>query len=451
MPESGDVLLETGTGNARRTPVKVPVYRYTSPAFHDREMEQLWPHVWQLACSVDHVSEPGDWFEHRVGPISVLIVRGDDDVLRAFQNVCLHRGSELCSGSGSELAEIRCPFHRWTWGLDGRLREVPSRREFGVLNDDYPLIGVQVDTWGPMVFVNLDRDAEPLADFLAPVPAETDWARLGEFRARAFVSMPAECNWKTLIEGFSETYHVQGIHREMLGMADDVNGPQVIWPRHGRLVQSYGLPSPRQGRASDDADVFASFIEVMGGRIGIEDKTAPMPVIPAGRTLRGMLAEMVRDVNRRDKGLDLSSYTDHQVLDMEQYNLFPNITVLVFADMLSVVRARPGNHVEEAFMDVFQFDRVPATDAPRTKPFDAALPADAEPPFGLVLNQDVGNFARTQRGLHQPGFTHLTVSPTEECRVVNLHRTLEQYLGITPTELSGLREAGLDTAHLPGG
>ena len=62
------------------------------------------------------------------------------------------------------------------------------------------------------------------------------------------------------------------------------------------------------------------------------------------------------------------------------------------------------------------------------------LPPDAEPPFGLVLNQDVGNFARTQRGLHQPGFTHLTVSPTEECRVVNLHRTLEEHLGIGPED-----------------
>ena len=80
------------------------------------------------------------------------------------------------------------------------------------------------------------------------MPAETAWAHLEEFRGQALISVQADCNWKTLIEGFSETYHVQGIHREMLGMADDVNGPQVIWPRHGRLVQSYGLPSPRQGR-----------------------------------------------------------------------------------------------------------------------------------------------------------------------------------------------------------
>jgi nitrite reductase/ring-hydroxylating ferredoxin subunit len=433
QPGNGDVLLETPVGPTRATPVKIPVSRYISTEFYDREMVDVWPRAWQLACTVDHVAAPGDWFEYRVGVISVLIVHGDDGVLRAFQNVCLHRGSELCVGSGSDLAEIRCPFHRWTWGLDGRLREVPSRREFGVLNDDYPLIGVQVDTWGPMVFVNLDREAEPLADFLAPVPAETAWANLGEFRGQALISVRADCNWKTLIEGFSETYHVQGIHREMLGMADDVNGPQVIWPRHGRLVQSYGLPSPRQGGAGNDEAVFASFVEVMGGRIGIEDETTPMPAIPDGGTLRGMLAEMVRDVNRA-QGIDLSSYHDHHVLDMEQYNLFPNITVLVFADMLSVVRARPGVHVEEAFMDVFAFTRVQSDDTPRAKPFDALLEPDAEPPFGLVLNQDVGNFARTQRGLHQPGLTHLTVSPTEECRLVNLHRTLEQYLGIGPQD-----------------
>ena len=142
LSTGGDVLLQAPTGKQRVTAVKIPVTRYTSPEFFAREMADVWPKAWQLACTVDHVAKLGDWYEYRVGQYSVLIVRGDDDVLRAFQNVCLHRGSELCSGSGSELAEIRCPFHRWTWGLDGPLREGPSRREFGVLNDDYPLIDV---------------------------------------------------------------------------------------------------------------------------------------------------------------------------------------------------------------------------------------------------------------------------------------------------------------------
>jgi hypothetical protein len=89
-------------------------------------------------------------------------------------------------------------------------------------------------------------------------------------------------------------------------------------------------------------------------------------------------------------------------------------------------------------MDMFAFTRVQSADTPsevpRTKPVDMELPADAEPPFGLVINQDVRNFARTQRGLHQPGLTHLTVSPTEECRLVNLHRTLEEFMGIGPLD-----------------
>ena len=111
--------------------VSIPAARYTSSAFAALESERLWPRVWQLACSLDHVANPGDFHEFRIGALSVLVVRGDDLELRAFQNSCRHRGSALCEGTGLGLTEIRCPFHRWTYDLTGALREVPSRREFG--------------------------------------------------------------------------------------------------------------------------------------------------------------------------------------------------------------------------------------------------------------------------------------------------------------------------------
>src|SRR5437763_9757279 len=98
--------------------VAIPVRRYTDPAFFDREQRELWPRVWQLACPIDAVANPGDYHEHRIGPYSVLIVRGDDGELRAFQNVCRHRASAICEGSGSGLTELRCPFHNWIYGLD---------------------------------------------------------------------------------------------------------------------------------------------------------------------------------------------------------------------------------------------------------------------------------------------------------------------------------------------
>jgi phenylpropionate dioxygenase-like ring-hydroxylating dioxygenase large terminal subunit len=86
-----------------------------------------------------------DYFEYRLGARSMLIVRDLDGELHAYQNVCRHRGNLLCTGSGHGLEELRCGYHRWCWGLDGRLREVPSRKGFGVLrNDDYPLFPASV-------------------------------------------------------------------------------------------------------------------------------------------------------------------------------------------------------------------------------------------------------------------------------------------------------------------
>lgn len=421
--------------------ITIPASRYTSTAFAALENERLWPRVWQLACSLDHVANPGDFHEFRIGPISVLLVRGADGELRAFQNACRHRGSALCEGSGAGLTELRCPFHRWTYDLDGRLREVPSRREFGTLEtdaDNSGLLPVRVDTWGPLVFVNLAADAEPLEAFLGRVPGDAMWARVGEFRCTAAVTIPAPCNWKTLIDGFSETYHVQGIHREMLPMCDDVNGPQWVSDLHGKLLQSYGLSSPRLRDRPDDQQVWESFVEVMGVRVGnVEQRNAgPAPEVAPGGTIRGAIATVVRTRGVAAGHDWFSALQDGELLDMSQYNLFPNVTVLVFADMMQLVRARPGATPDDAYMDAYSFERVaPAEGRPRSKPFDLELSPEGELPLGLVLNQDFANFARSQRGLHQPGLTELHVSPTEECRIVNLHQNLEDYLEISPTEL----------------
>jgi choline monooxygenase len=422
------------------TPVTIPVSRYLDPAFAAQEIEHLWPRVWQFACSVDHVREPGDFYEYRLGPYSTLIVRGDDGRLRAFQNACRHRGSLLCQGSGTDLGEIRCPFHRWTWDLTGQLREVPSRRAFGVQNDDLPLFEVQVDTWGPMVFVNPDLSAEPLHEFLDPVPDDSAWVRVDEFRCTAGVSLPARCNWKTLIDAFSETYHVQGIHREMLPMCDDVNGPQGVWDHHGRLIQPYGVASPRLRDRPDGQQVWEAFVEIMGNRVGLPTDRAAAgdaPPVLEGETMREAIARRVIETSHA-AGNDISDFDIDQVLNMSQYNLFPNITVLVFSDMINVVRSRPGDDHESAYMDAFLFERRPTASEPdATRPFELELGPDDEPPLGIVLNQDVANFERAHRGMRQPGLTHLTVSPVEECRLINLHRNLETYLGIEPTELVG--------------
>ena len=122
---TGSAMEPTGITIEAR--VRIPVERYLSPDFAALEYQALWPKVRVVACTIDHVSQPGDFFELRLGWDSVIIVRGDDGELRGFQNVCRHRGNALCQGSGSGLTELRCGYHRWAWDLDGQLREIPSR------------------------------------------------------------------------------------------------------------------------------------------------------------------------------------------------------------------------------------------------------------------------------------------------------------------------------------
>ena len=137
----------------------------------------------------------------------------------------------------------------------------------------------------------------PLAEFLEGDPRRHARGSGSTTSAANYsIVIPTPCNWKTLIDGFSETYHVQGIHREMLPMVDDVNSPQAIWEHHGKLEQPYGLPSPRLRGGADDQTVWEAFVEIMGARIGrpMDGNPGPPPPVPEGSTMREQIAELLR-------------------------------------------------------------------------------------------------------------------------------------------------------------
>lgn len=415
-------LAITASGVDRSGPTIVPVDRYISPEWMAVENERVWPKAWQVACSLDHVAEPGDFYEYRAGWISVLVVRGQDGVLRAFQNACRHRGNAICQGTGSGLDELRCPYHRWAWTTEGKLSQVPNRRGFGVIdNDEYGLIPAQVDTWGRIVFVNLDTEAMPLDEWLEGVPADADWCPVDDYRCDALVVAPMPANWKVVAEGFSETYHIQGIHREMLGHVDDVDAPQKLWHRHGVSYQNYGVPSPRLGRNVAPETVWDTWMNNMGQRLGVAPGT-PMPEIPEGQTVRDVIAQGLVD-HYAAQGVDISMYDTERLTAMSQYNLFPNATVLMMPDMISVLSSRPGLTPDDCQFVMMSFRRV-APDATRSQPLTAEIDPDTD--LGFVMNQDVSIMKTAQRGLHQPGLEHLALS-AEECRVINLHRNLDEW------------------------
>ena len=419
-------------GMPPQSPTLVPAERYYSPAFAQAEIEKMWPRVWQVACTVDHVAEPGDYFEYRCGPYSVLIVHGDDGELRAFQNVCRHRGNALCQGAGSGLTELKCGYHGWTWDLAGLLKRVPARKGFGALHlADFPLLAARVDTWERMVFVNLDLEAMPLADYLEAVPGDIAWAGLGDFRCQAAVTIEIAANWKTIADGFSETYHIQTLHPELLRCVDDIHAPQEIWGHAGKSDQPYGVASPRFRGSLSDAEVWDAYVDTQGLLMGAEAGT-PYPAAEAadGKSVPDLIADRTRAF-AAERGVDLDWADTDQITRLHQYNVFPNVTALANADHLTVMCSRPGPDPDHGELVMFSMKRMPPG-SPRTQPVDLRMDAgDAHP--GLVIGQDVEVLPRLQRGLHQPGFTHLVLS-NEERRVINTHRNLERYLDLPESE-----------------
>jgi choline monooxygenase len=422
-----DARLEDAIGAPPQRPTLVPAERYYSPAFAQLEVQRMWPKVWQVACTVDHVAEPGDYFEYRCGPYSVLIVRGDDGTLRAFQNVCRHRGNSLCAGSGAGLRELRCGYHGWTWDLYGVLKRVPNRKGFGTLQmSEFPLVAARVDTWERLVFVNLDVNAAPLADYLEAVPHDIGWLGLGDFRCYGTMTIEVDANWKTIADGFSETYHVQTLHPELHRCMDDVYAPQVIWGHTGKSEQLYGVPSPHLKRPPTDAEVWDAYVASQGALMGVAEGTP----FPGGQPAIDVIADHIRAFAAR-RGVDLSWASTDQMMRLHQYNIFPNLTLLANADHLTVMAARPGPDPDHGEFVMVLWTRMPPG-APRIKPADVRMTAnEAEP--GLVMTQDINVLAGLQRGLHQPGLTHLTLS-NEERRVINMHRNLERYLDLPESE-----------------
>ncbi len=136
----------------------IPYDWYVDPAVLRVEQERIFADAWQYAGPLAKVSEPGSVVAVQAGHVPVILTRGRDDELRGFVNVCRHRGAVLCEGE-ERRETIQCPYHAWTYDLDGSLRTAPrADREIGFDRDELALVPVAVETWGPFVFVNPDAD-----------------------------------------------------------------------------------------------------------------------------------------------------------------------------------------------------------------------------------------------------------------------------------------------------
>jgi len=191
---------------------------YTDADVWALEQERIFTRSWQYAGHAGMVERPGDFFTASAGRIPIVVTHAEDGEIRAFANVCRHRGSIVADGAGNRKT-LQCPYHAWTYGLDGRLRAAP-RADFEL--DGLGLATVRLDRWGPFLFVNAGDEAAPLADALGDVPAQV--AELGldvdalRFHHRSDWSLAA--NWKVVAENFLECYHCAVAHPSFTALVD---------------------------------------------------------------------------------------------------------------------------------------------------------------------------------------------------------------------------------------
>ncbi len=226
-------------------PTRVPAEVYYSREIHDRELEQIWKRSWQLACHEDELRETGDYIVYDISRLSFIVVKSGPDRYQAFYNQCLHRGRQLVDHDGKRAHHFRCPFHGWSWNLDGSLNEVPCQWDFPTVDAaGYNLPSVQVDRWGGFLFINPDPSAEPLQAYLSGL---ADHFTLLPFERRfkaVHVARVLRCNWKLAQEAFMEAYHVIATHPTILDVLGDANSKYDVFGNYSRAISPQQVASP---------------------------------------------------------------------------------------------------------------------------------------------------------------------------------------------------------------
>lgn len=407
--------------------------RYFSQEFHDLEMKYVWKKVWQLACREDDISDPGDHILYEIGDEQIIVVRTQDGDIRAFPNACLHRGTTLVTCAGN-VDRFRCPFHGFTWSLEGELVNKPSAWDFKhVTKENFRLPDVRVSCWAGFVFITLSDETPPLEEYLDDLPDHfKEWPMEHRYKA-VHVAKVIKCNWKAAMEAFLEGYHIPATHPQSGDYSGDVQGQYDVWPdkRHiNRVHVWFGAMRGGQPR-QDPNDVVDAMLRDMPA-IG---KPGDIRVGP-DESARIAVAQRFREVLGKSTGVDFDAASDAEMLDAIQYFVFPNIVPWRGVGSPIVYRFRPyKNDPNASIMEImYLFVRHP--DAPKKKGVPIHWLRDDESfvdakelgGLGVVFDQDLSNLERVQIGLRATHKKGVTLASYQEIRIRHYHKIIDEYI-----------------------
>jgi phenylpropionate dioxygenase-like ring-hydroxylating dioxygenase large terminal subunit len=194
--------------------LSLPGWLYHDPEYFDVEMARVIRPSWQIVCHSNDIVAPGQWRTLDLLGESILAIRGADGIVRAFANVCRHRGSRLVDGVEGCAKRLTCPYHAWTYASDGRLIALPERASYGDLKlEEWGLIPVELELWHGFVFVRLESGGPSVAEMMAPHEAEVTPYRFEQLEALGRITLrPRDVNWKNVADNYSDGLHIAVAH-----------------------------------------------------------------------------------------------------------------------------------------------------------------------------------------------------------------------------------------------
>jgi nitrite reductase/ring-hydroxylating ferredoxin subunit len=422
--------------------------RYFSQEWADREAEKLWSKVWQVACFEQDIPNVGDHIVYDIVDWSFIVVRTAPDRIQAFFNACLHRGRQLRTNDSAPatVPEFRCPFHGFTWNIDGTLKEIPASISFDFPHVDpakFSLPEVRCESWDGIVFINMDSNADPLADFIGDLAKHFErWPFKDRWKA-VHVAKPIRANWKVTLEAFIESMHVIATHPQMnaglLG-GDGSNAEYDIYENFSRSIMAPPMPNPNLPYEVSEQDL----VDEMFFRGGVQTEAgyeAPTERIelPEGMTTRKLMAEQARSGMSMGGAVakNPALMTDVELTSAIWYSVFPNWfpwSGPIFYRFRPYGRDPNMSIMECAFMVALPegTERPPAATIHWLGVDDDWTEAPELGQLAEIFNQDTANIPYVQKGLRslargKPS-KGVTLANYQDIRIRHFHRLLDKYL-----------------------
>lgn len=432
-------------------PLTVPVEAYISEDYARAERDKLWRKVWLQAGRVEEIPEVGNFLSYEILDDSIIVIRTGADTIKAFHNVCTHRGRKLVDvpqGAKNACGRKRnfvCPFHGWTFNLDGECTRVRDQQDWqGALTpDNTRLSEVKVDTWGGWVWINMAPGCEPLRDYLEPAASMLDPFQLQNMRARWRRWVIFDCNWKVAAEAFNEIYHVDITHPEFVQFGQ-FNGWAKAQGKHSNI----GYDAPKEMDANQQAklrigagkDVRVSTAQMQNftweqvntntTKTLVDAANRLVDELPEGTAPGEVLQHWLKSAREEDekRGVFWPKVDPaHVGKSGTAWQIFPNFQIGHAVNNALCYNFKPYAYdPNKCVFEVVVYELFPQGQEPKP---DWEYTPVGDPRWRTVLPQDFANMAAVQQGMKSLGFKGTKPNPYRERAVASLHRNLAKYMG----------------------